>query len=271
MAKKISWTDQQKRELYEALKALKVNYGSMSIKNMMLIAYKQCLPKHLWRGMKSETGIYAAAKSLQDFARLEREFAPSIPVDDEPPIFMKEDEEALDRLASPEATKGAEPPAPETDYYIRLSAPLIHEMKATVQQTVRDVLTEHLTNLSRDNDDRLQVMLDLMTERMQRFETRMVELTKVTAKKLTVLLVGGRDKDISNLRQRFPSIEFDNVEEGVRDLSTKGNYDLVIHWATFSSHSIENVLKTKYKSYEKVKTGAGLSTIIDLIKQRFPK
>jgi hypothetical protein len=163
---------------------------------------------------------------------------------------------------------------------------------AAVQVIAETAMAELLAKLIKDADDRqvasLEIMLDQLDSRFkqltavltQELDTRFkaietrLDALKVKVKKPAVLVIGGLDAQRAQLQNRFPWLEVHNTNgQNLKALADKGAYDQVILWATFSSHSIEDVLKSKYGNdgFITVAPGKGLSTIIDIIARKFPK
>lgn len=272
----IYWTDEQKVDLWLAYNSAPADL----LVEKIIYAYSKVFPTQpaLWRGFDSQqrlkgNNVYAAIKTLHDFKDSQPEARFTIHSLTKPPArppvsdWLAPGAEFVPDKPAPAPVPEPTPQAPSFDA----------EMRRFFKGMFVEVIAEGAKAQQANLDDRLEIMLDLMTERMTRFEVQVIELLKPQAqwrtpvKKPTVLIIGGRDKDRSQIAQRFPALVIDNVEEGLKDLATKGVYDMVIHWTTFSSHSTEDLLRNKYPVHEKVHAGQGLSTIYKLISTRFPK
>ena len=201
---------------------------------------------------------------------------------------------AVKLVAEPKPEPVVEPAEPVGGLSTDVPPPLARPTMLVVLKDYMDkVFAELMTKLIKDADDRqlatVQLLIEQLDTKLEAIEHRIVGhiddsvtrmLTKLDTlkpakvKKPAVLLIGGLDAQRAQIQQRFPWIELESTDgKNMSLLSGKGDYNLVIQWCTFSSHSIENMLKSKYGThgFVSVTPGQGMSTIIDIISQRFPK
>lgn len=288
--KRVDWTPDEKVKVWKAY-LLELNVDGN--KKAALERACQLLDE---KRRRSLINVYPVIDMLQQFAQ------------DNMGLFRKEKKPkvaAKKRLAKPKLTvvkprlRGDEDPhaeepvfkpAPEGVMPPTLQRPT---MLVVPKEHMDKVMAELLAKLIKEADDRQLATVQLILEQL---DTKLSTLTRTfeacldaavksiearidtfkppKGRKPTVLILGGLDAQRGQLQQRFPWLIIENNNgQNLKALADKGYYDLIIQWTTFANHSMENMLKAKYGNdgFITMKPGQGLSTLFDIISQRFPK
>lgn len=298
----IRWTDDERVRVFNAYVKKLLADPSRQKNELFIEAQREVLRPERYRGFGSSyaSNVYGALDNLTWFAKWNPELFPDL-------VLVHHDTKhdsrgyvtklgywdiRYKRHVEP-ATPAPEPQPQVIEVYEAPQASSTPAPSSYNAPTLTEMVLIEMRNIlgaaAKQHDDRLQLVLDLMTERMARLEERMIERERniieafkhaeehkkekphvEKVKKPSVLLIGGLPSQAEEVRHKVPWVSVDCVKE--LSAITGKSYQLVLSWSRFVSHSHQDLAKKHYgKGVVVLNPSAGVTTVVDTIKHRIPQ